>query len=109
MPTKLKMYILVPDNVPNNFVPVSCAHAALACYVKFQHVPVLKDWFDHSFKKVVCRVSIDQFEHAKYFYGDAAALIVESDLEHMEVALAIPPQHEWPDFMRKYKLWKPKR
>lgn len=103
------MYILVPDTVPDNFVPVSCAHAALACYLRFKHDLVLNEWLTHSYKKVVCRVSIEELEHAKYYYADKAVVMTESDLDGIQVALAIPPQYEWPEFMRKYKLWSPKR
>ena len=32
----MKMYILILDDIPNEFVPIIAAHSSLACYKKFE-------------------------------------------------------------------------
>jgi len=103
------MYILIPDWVPDEFVPVSAAHAALKSYLKFKECPHTINWLDNSFKKVVVRVNEDQLEHIRHYYGNEPVEITESNLDFMLTAVALRVQPEYPEFMRKYKLWKPKK
>lgn len=101
----MKMYLLIADDVPDNFVPVCAAHASLACYLKFRDND-MQEWLDQSFRKVVCRVSRDDFALAAAL--DRAVVMSESALNDMDVAVALAPRKEWPEFIQKVKLWKPK-
>ena len=100
----MKMYIMVKDNVPNNFVPVVCAHAALACYLEYQDTDKMKFWLDSSFKKVVCKVNQEEwYELSKL---DEYNITTESSLNDMEVAITFCPRFavDGTNFS-KYKLW----
>ena len=100
------MYILVLDNVPDEFVPVITAHASLACYLRNSDNPHMIDWLENSFKKCIVKVNQKEFNKAKEFEG--CTVMTESALDGQEVAIALTPRpHEdWPKPVRFYKLWK---
>ena len=110
-----KMYILVKDTVQNyknepeplpvGYAAASIAHASLACYLKFKDHPDVIRWLDHSFKKVVCKVSPEQFEQAKKEEPDHVVM-TESMLAKQEIALAFRPKVHWPDFFRGLPFYK---
>jgi peptidyl-tRNA hydrolase len=101
--TKLKMYILIPDDIPLGHAINSAAHASLACYLKYSDVPAMQKWLDHSFKKVTVKVTREQFEDAKYSWG--WVLLTESALDNKEVALAFCPREAWPDKFKTFPLY----
>jgi hypothetical protein len=105
----MKMYILVKDSVPPGFAVLAAAHASLACYLKFQDSPEVKEWLSGPFYKVVCRVSEEEFERAKGVEDHVA--LTESALGGAEVALAFRPREEWPKafgFFRLYRSFLPR-
>lgn len=100
----MKMYILIPrDWVPPGIAITAAAHASLACYLKFEHHPDTIEWLSGPFKKVVCRVSPEDFRYAKSF-GDHV-VITESRLDGREVALAFRPRHDWHEFFSGLDLY----
>lgn len=108
----MKMYILVPDYVPDYFVPTACAHASLMVHLKFQSDHVYQDWLSYSFKKVICRVDPKCFETAKH-HPDHVIVTennprVTGEMPNNEVALAFCPRMEMPKPFQYFKLWKPK-
>jgi len=54
---RMKMYILVRDDVPLGFAMVAVAHASLAGYLRFQDTPEVKAWLSGPFFKAVCSVN----------------------------------------------------
>jgi hypothetical protein len=100
----MKMYILIKQGVPANFVPVIAAHSSLACYLKFQNDPHCIKWVNGIFKKVVCEVSEDEFEVAKQY--DRHMVITESALGGVEVALAFCPREYYPEIFKSFPLWR---
>lgn len=108
----MKLYILVKDSVPDKFVPVICAHASLMAHLRWDpsiasgHNLDYTHWLQKSFKKVVCKVSDKEFEHASTF--DPQFVVTESALQNQEVARVLCPREEWPKALKFYKLWEPK-
>ena len=81
----MKMYILIKDTVPDKFAPVVAAHASLACYKKFEHEETMQQWITSIFKKVVCKVTQKEFEHARQTIQHVS--LTESALANEEVCL----------------------
>ena len=107
-PSKLKMYILVADDVPLGHAINSAAHASLACYLTYQDVPLMQDWVKHSFRKVTCKVTREQLAEAVKF-GDEVIhykTITESALNGTITAVAICPKKEWPAWFATLPLYK---
>ncbi|MBU8920809.1 MAG: peptidyl-tRNA hydrolase [Bacteroidales bacterium] len=106
---KLKMYILIREDVPDNFAPVIAAHAALLCSLCYNEWDEWDDWLNCSFKKVVCRVTTEQFDQMeqKLEGGDLGQVITESALGGADVAIVIPPMHDLDPFLRTLDLWSP--
>lgn len=103
-PIRMKMYILVRDDVPLGFAMVAVAHASLAVYLKFQDAPETAEWLSGPFFKVVCNVNGKEFENAKNVPDHV--VITESALDDREVALAFRPREEWPKMFRFLKLYR---
>jgi peptidyl-tRNA hydrolase len=101
----MRMYILLKRSLPNAFAPVVAAHAALACFRKFETQPDMQTWINGVFKKVVCVVSDAEFEHAKN--TPDYVIITESALQNMEVGIAFCPRAEYPKGFKFYKMWSP--
>lgn len=103
----MKLYIAVLDEVPDRIVPTLVAHSVLNAHVKFFESEDYKDWFYNSFKKVVLRVSLKEFEkirglpevwlgHENKTLGGAPSCVV------------VQPRKENPNVLTFAKLWEPK-
>lgn len=106
---KLKMYILVADDIPVGHAINSAAHASLACYLKFQDVPLMKMWEKESFKKVTCKVTRQQLSAANTAADELIMhkkVITESALHDVVTAIAFCPRETWPDWMAALPLYK---
>lgn len=107
----MKMYIMINnDVVPKNMVGVVCAHASLACYLKFEHLTPMKKWLETSFKKVVCMVNEEEFRELtnkdSIKYIDKFNVTTESSLDNKQVAITYcPRKHNYPKHFKEYKLW----
>lgn len=107
---KMKMYILVLDDVPKDLVPVICAHASLACYLnKYEDSEKIHDnfdiWLKESFKKVVCEVNEKEWNQAIDKEVDYQ-FITESSLENREVAIAFTPREDYHKCFKFFRKWK---
>ena len=98
------MYVLVKDSIDLGFAIVAVAHASLAAFLKFKESAEVEEWLAGPFRKVVCRVSEEEFEAAKR-EGDHV-VITESALGGSEVALAFKPREEWPKSFKFFRLYK---
>ncbi len=107
--SKLKMYILILDNVPAGYAPVVAAHASLACWLEFSELQetrdIIQDWRFYSFKKVVCK--IEETDLKKFVDLPHYTVITESKLDDRTTALAFCPREEWPQVFKYLPLWKP--
>lgn len=102
----MKCYILIKDDVPDEFAPLVAAHAALAMYLQWKDHPDVQAWVEGPFFKVVCRVSEGEWNKVK---GEEDCLtMTESALEGREVALVFRPREDWPKPFRFFRKWKPK-
>jgi hypothetical protein len=86
----MKMYIFIKEVVPPDFVPVVSAHASLACYLKFQDDPDMKQWLSTSFKKVICKINDEQFIELSKL--DKHSITTESSLGGIDVAISFCPK-----------------
>jgi len=100
----MKMYILVRESVPLGFAMVAVAHASLAAYLAFQDSPEVAEWLAGPFRKVVCKVTDEEFERAKS--TPDSVTLTESALDGQEVALAFKPRAEWPKSFNFYRLYR---
>lgn len=100
----MKMYILIRDTTPTGFAALASAHASLACYLKFQEDPLVKEWVSGRFYKVICLVSDAEFDAAKEVEDNV--VLTESALDNQEVAIAFKPRKEYPKAFQFYKLFR---
>ncbi|SHG89675.1 hypothetical protein SAMN05443549_10862 [Flavobacterium fluvii] len=99
------MYIIVKDDIPDKIVPVITAHAALACYKKFETNADMTKWINGIFKKVVCLANEIEFDKLKN--ETDFVLLTESSLDNREVCLAFCPREEYPKKFKFLKMWTP--
>ena len=102
----MKMYILIKDNVPDEFAPVIAAHASLACFRQFEADEDMQTWINDVFKKVVCRVNEKEFNRAGE--EEKQIRLTESALDNQEVAMAFCPRDTYPKPFKFFKKWKPR-
>lgn len=103
---KMKMYICVRDFVPDEFVPVICAHSSLIAHIAFSSKDEYKEWFEKSFAKAV--VCVNDKEWDKLMDDHDFKVVTESALDNKIVAAVFCPRQEWPKVLKFAKLWKPK-
>lgn len=101
------MYIFLKDSVPDNMSPLVAAHASLACYLKYETNKHMIKWLDKSFRKVVCRVSDEEFEQLKQEVD--YNITTESALDGIEVAITFCPKPLFPVYFKKFNLWSTKK
>lgn len=124
---KSKMYILILDDpaIDLGHRILTAAHASLSGYLTFveselNSVPEkdrfvalggrtsTEQWAKESFRKVVCKVTKEEFEKAKT-YGENMKdyrIMVESGLGSMDVAIVFRPRDNFEPFFRSLKLYK---
>jgi peptidyl-tRNA hydrolase len=100
----MKMYILIREDVPLGFAMVAAAHGSLAAYLKFRSAPEVKEWLDGPFYKVVCKVSVKEFEDAKEVPNHV--VLTENALQSQEVAIAFMPRAAWPKMFKFLRLYR---
>ena len=98
------MYILVKDSIDLGFAIVAVAHASLGAYLQFKETAEVEEWLSGPFRKVICRVSEEEFEAAKR--ESDHVVITESALSGAEVALAFKPREEWPKSFKFLRLYR---
>lgn len=106
MSNKLKIYILIKDTAPVGHAINCAAHASLALYLEYKNLYIMDEWLHYSFRKVTCRVSPAEFNHAKGLSGMNKIIVTESALNGEEIAIAFAPCEEWPDFFKTLRLYK---
>lgn len=102
-----KVYILVRDKViEENFglAITAVAHAGAAIITLYGHLEETQEWAKTSFRKVVCRVTEEEFDRAKEEKG--WRLLSESALNNEATCLIFHPREEWPKFFKYLRLWK---
>lgn len=83
----------------------SCVHAGAMINSHWtKEDPIMKEWYDTSFRKVTCKVNEKEFEKAKE-YGDYF-VVTEMAFDTQEVILVFKPRKEWPKFFNFLRLWK---
>jgi hypothetical protein len=102
----LKMYILVLDGIDLGHAMLACAHGALACYLDNQADPEMQRYARESFRKVVCRVTQEQFDMAKALMLPGDRVMVESGLGGADTAVVFKPREEWDGFFKSLPLYK---
>ena len=101
---RMKMYILVRDDVPLGFAMVAVAHASLAGYLEFKDTPEVAEWLAGPFRKAVCKASAQEFENAKAVPDHV--VLTESALGGREVAVVFRPRQDWPKMFKFLKLYR---
>lgn len=102
----MKMYIAVIEDVPDYIVPTLVAHSVLNAHFKFQNLDSYNNWLNHSFKKVVLRVSLKEF--IKIQELDNIHLGHENKTFNGEpTCIVVCPREDNPKVLTFAKLWKP--
>lgn len=100
-----KMYILIVEDVPNGHAINSAAHASLAAYLAYGEAEGFQKWLRSSFKKVTCKVSLEQLDQA-IALADQHVIIRESVLDDAIMGAAFAPREEWDPFFKTLPLWR---
>lgn len=100
----MKMYIVIKNGIDHGIAINSAAHASLMCYLKFKESPEMKEWLEHSFKKVICVASPEEFEQLKLL--ENSIVVTESRLGHAEVGIVLAPRAEWDQVVKSLKLFR---
>ena len=118
MTESYRMYILVKDTVPDNYVPLMVGHAVTnlvfrSAFSNYDNNVIFGKWFyHHNMKKVICRVSEEEFQRA---IAEADDYIIQSetsglDPDHLtDCVVAFVPRLEYPESFKYFKLWKIKQ
>ena len=105
---KMKLYIAILDEVPDNIVPCLVAHSVIGADRLFTNNPEYKKWFRFSFKKCVVRVNRKEFSKIKalplvYLGHENSTLGGEKCC-----AIVCPMEDELlPNVLKRAKLWSP--
>lgn len=105
----LKMYIAVLDVFPDYMTPTLVAHAVLNAHMKFigNNKDYMK-WLQHSFRKVVVKVSQKEFdkiaELENVFIGSE-----NNTLGGKPSCIVVCPREDNPNVLKYAKLWAPKK
>lgn len=114
MTESYRMYILVKDTVPDNYVPLMVGHAVIKLMWEFEFNGYNRsDWVytwieEHNMKKIICRVSEQEFQQA---ISEVNGYIIQSetsglDPEHLtDCIAAFVPRLEYPKSFKYFKLW----
>lgn len=82
------------------------AHASTAAILRWGTDPVMQDWI-MSFKKVICKLSDEEFDIAKGFLDEMKGMIMtESVIDNQETAIIFHPAREYPKFFKYLRLYK---
>ncbi len=102
---RLKVYLLVADDVPVGHALNCASHAGTAIIVNNPDNETIKEWARNHFYCVTCKVDRKSFEYAKNF-GEHE-VITEGNLAGQEVALIFHPRRhdEWEPFFKTLKLY----
>jgi len=116
---KSKMYILIRDDVDLGHAILASAHASLGGYLTFKEnddehtIDTLDKYVKESFRKVVCKVTREEFDKAKTYGNNMEdyRIMVESGLGGMEVAIVVRPRNTSDDnsfnhFLKSLQLYK---
>lgn len=113
---KSKMYILIKGSVDLGHAILSSAHASLGGYLTWEDraehddedfIP-MDTWASQSFRKVVCKVTDEEFEEAKSHgvVGRDYRIMTESGLDNAEISIVFRPREHWNEFFKKLRLYK---
>lgn len=106
--TPLKLYIAVLDEFPDYMVPTLVAHSVLNAHMLFEGVLGYESWINHSFKKVVVRVSPKEF--AKIAALENVHIGSENNtLGGKASCIVVCPREDNPNVLKYAKLWAPKK
>lgn len=110
-PSKLKVYIAVRDDVPDDLVPLVVAHAILSADDVFGHKDIWKEWKAHSFKKVIVRVTPNQLDEIDYAM-QTVPCYEENVLDSVDCVTVVLPFYKDTEtnkanakYLRKLPLW----
>ena len=105
----MKAYILIKESIDTGHAILASAHSGAAILTTWGSDVDTQLWVKNSFKKVVCKVSDEEFEKFRCIGNDGHfdyRVMTESGLGNIEVALVFKPQEKFCKafyFLRLYK------
>lgn len=101
----IKSYFLIKEDYPVGYALNSMAHAGAMLALKYDMTePLMREWLNTSFRKVTCKVTLEQFEQAKKY--DDWFVVTELAFDKQEVILVFKPREEYPKFFKYLSLYK---
>lgn len=101
----MRMYILVLDDISVGYAVNSACHAAVACTLKYQDTPEVKEWLDGPFRKVTCKVNQSEFNKAIEVENDYV-IINEITLDNRVMAVAFKPRAQYHKAFKFFQLYR---
>lgn len=102
----MKMYIAVLTEFPDYMVPTLIAHSVLSAHIEFNQKEPYKEWFEHSFRKVVLRVNQKEFDKISSL-TDVHLTHELKTLDARKACAVVCPREEYHNVLKYAKLWKP--
>ena len=87
---KIKQYIVLRHEISPAVAVIATAHAVLGSYLKWQNEPIVQQWVNGIFYKVICQArDAKEWEMIKGWSDNI--IFTESALDGLEVAVAFKP------------------
>ncbi len=103
-PKKLRMYIVLRGDISPGAAVVAASHASLGTYLNWEHDPVMQQWRNTSFVKILCKsLHKAHFDFLKTL-GEHR-VFTESTLDNMEVSLGFRVVENPNSAMSEIPLW----
>lgn len=96
VPNSLHLLTVVRDDLTPEQVAVACQHAAAAACIRWAKDPLMFEWADKSFRKIIRMANKGQFDYAKK--ESPHLLMTESSLGNRETCMVLVMSREYPKF-----------
>jgi hypothetical protein len=105
-PKKLKMYLVLRPDISVGVAMVAMSHCSLGTYLHFEQDPLMQEWKNTSFIKVLLKpLNLQHFHNCKSF-GEHR-VFTESSLDNMEVSIGFNIVREPHPYFTDIPLWIP--
>lgn len=106
-PQPYVMYIVAKDTLSPGMLALACAHASLACHLKFGEEPEMKVWVTSSFRKKVCIVNDGEWKNILHLAQTQELkhqVMTESRLDNAETCMVFAARRDWPKAFKYLRL-----
>lgn len=101
------MYIVARETLSPGMLALACAHASLACWLKFGDRPEMQEWQAKSFRKKICWANGNEWKNILAIVEKenmAHQIMTESRLAGAETCVVFAARREWPKAFKFLRL-----